>query len=95
MTRPWRRRLFAADGSEVAAVLAPRLARYQIDDLSDRYGQLYGTDRFVVSIGHGGGRCDVVVAEGELPAEFADLKLYQPRKRKSRAERGDPPDRGR
>jgi hypothetical protein len=78
MTRPWRRLLFDAAVSEVAAALAPRLARYQIEALSDQYGQVYGSDRFVVSIGHGGGRCDVVVAEGELPTEFADLKLYQP-----------------
>lgn len=92
MTRPWRRLLFDADVSEVAAVLAPRLAQYQIDDLSDQYGQIYGADRFVVSIGHEGGRCDVLVAEGELPAEFAGLKLYQPRQRTSKAEPDAAPD---
>jgi hypothetical protein len=86
MTRPWRRLLFAADNREVAAVLAPRLARYRIDDLSDQYGQVYGTDRFAVGIGDRGRQCDVLVAEGELPAEFADLKLDRPPKPKSRVE---------
>jgi hypothetical protein len=78
MTRPWRRLLFAAHVLDVAAILAPRLARCRIDELSDQHGQVYGTDRFVVSIGHEGGRCDVVIAEGEIPPEFADLQLYQP-----------------
>jgi hypothetical protein len=94
MTRPWRRLPFAADNSEVAAVLAPRLARYRIDDLSDQYGQVYGTDRFVVGIGDGGRQCDVLVTEGELPEQFADLKLWEPPGQKKPAEPGAAPDRG-
>jgi hypothetical protein len=77
-TRPWRGLLFAEETPKVAAILAPRLANYRIDALSDQYGQVFGSDRFAVSIGHGGGRCDVLVADGELPTEFADLKLYKP-----------------
>ncbi len=86
MTRSWRRLLLADDPREVTAVLLPRLASYRINALSDDFGQMYGTERFVVSIGHLGCRCDIVIAEGELPGEFADLKLYQPRKRKRKAE---------
>jgi hypothetical protein len=81
-TRPWRRLLLADDPREVAAVLGPRLAACRIDALSDQYGQVYSTDRFVVSIGRQGERCEVVVAEGELPAELADLKLRKPRGRR-------------
>jgi hypothetical protein len=82
MTRPWRRLEFVKDAPAVAGVLAPRLSGCRIDALSDQYGQVYGTERYVVSIGRQGERCDVVVAEGELPAEFADLKLRKPRGRK-------------
>jgi hypothetical protein len=94
MSRPWRRLQFSAENSEVSAVLAPRLTRYRIDDLSDQYAQVYGTDRFVAGIGDGGQQCDVLVADGELPAEFADLELDQPPKQKSRAEPEAAPDRG-
>jgi hypothetical protein len=82
MTRPWRRLLFTKDAPEVAAVLAPRLAGCRIDALSDQYAQVYGSERFVVSIGRQGERCDVLVAEADLPAEFADLKFRKPRGRK-------------
>ena len=86
MTRSWRRLQFAAGNSEVSAVLAPRLARYRIDDLSDQYAQVYGTDRFVVGIGDSGQQCDVLVAKGELTSEFADLILDQAPEQTSRAE---------
>jgi hypothetical protein len=33
----------------------------------------------VAGIGDSGQQCDVLVTEGELPAEFADLKVLQPR----------------
>ena len=78
VTRPWRRLRFAAGTSEVSAVLASRLARYRIADLSDQYAQVYGTDRFVAGIGDSGQQCDVLVAHGELPPEFADLVLDRP-----------------
>ena len=72
--------MFAADNPEVSALLAPRLARYRVDDLSDQYAQVYGTDRFAVEIGDGGQQCDVLVAEGQLPPEFADLAPDPPPK---------------
>lgn len=78
MTRPWHRLRFAADNPEVSAVLAPRLARFRIDDLSDRYARVYGSERFVVGIGDSGQQCDVLVAEGEPAPEFADLVLDRP-----------------
>jgi len=70
------------------AVLATRLARFRIDDLSDQYAQVYGTERFVVGIGDNGQQCDVLVAEGERTPEFADLVLDQPPEPTSRAEPG-------
>lgn len=79
MTRPWRRLLLDDDPREIISVLGPRLAGCRIDALSDEYGQVYGTERFVVSIGHRGGRCDVLVTDGELPTEFAGLTVRQPR----------------
>jgi hypothetical protein len=92
MTRPWRQLLFVDAAPKVAAVLAPRLAHYRIDALSDQYGQIFGTDRFAVNIGDGGWQCDVLVVESELPGEFADIKLRQPGKQRSKAERAAPPD---
>ena len=38
------------------------------------------TERFVVSLGSLRARCDVLVAEGKLPTEFADLRVLQPRR---------------
>jgi hypothetical protein len=89
-TRPCEQLSLPGDPTKVAAALASTLARYRIDALSDEYGQVYGTDRFVVSIGQGGGRCIVLVAEGEWPAELADLKPRKPRKQKSKAAPGAP-----
>jgi hypothetical protein len=85
MTRKWRQVRFAADNPRVAATLARRLVNFRIDDLSDQHGQVYGTDRFAVSSGHNGQRCNVLAIEGELPEEFADLDLYRPPKQKSKA----------
>jgi hypothetical protein len=80
MTHRWHRLMFAADNPEVSAVLARRLAGYRIDDLSDQYAQVYGTDWFAAGIGDSGQQCDVLVAEGKLLPEFADLILDQPPK---------------
>ncbi len=81
-TRPWRRLQLADDPSDVIPVLIARLAGDRIDALSDEYGEVYGTERFAVSVGHirhKGGRCYVLVADGELPREFANLKIREPR----------------
>lgn len=78
MTRPWRHLLLADDPQVLAPILRARLAGCRIDALSDDLGQVYGTERFAVSIVHQGGRCDVLVSDGELPREFADLKVLPP-----------------
>lgn len=67
-----------SDTVKTARVLAKKLAAHRVDALCDDYGQVYGSDRFAVSIGQGGGRCVVLVAEGEWPAELADLKPRKP-----------------
>ena len=85
MSHPWHRLEFSAENSKVSTILLPRLTRYRINDLSDKYAQVYGTDQFVVGIGDSGQQCDVLVAEGELPPEFADLVLDQPPEQTNRA----------
>jgi hypothetical protein len=84
-TRAWKKLPLPGDPRKRSAGLAQQLARYRIDALSDEYGQVYGTERFVVSIGRRGQRLIGVVAEGEWPAELADLKP-RARKQKSKAE---------
>src|SRR5262249_20761021 len=64
----------AADPKWLADVLVPRLTGYRVPELSDEYGQVYATDRFVVSVGQQGQRYHVLVAEGALPAELADFQ---------------------
>jgi hypothetical protein len=78
MTRPWRRLQFVAKTANVAAVLASRLASYRIGDLSDQYGEVFGSERFVVSVARDGRRCDAVIAEGDIPEEFSGLPLREP-----------------
>jgi hypothetical protein len=55
----------------LAQVLLPRLTQYLVPELSDRFGQVYATDRFIVSVGLKGQRYHVLIAEGESPAELA------------------------
>jgi hypothetical protein len=85
-SRPCEQPSLPADPTKISAALESKLARHRIDALSDQYSQVYGTERFAVSIGQGGGRCTVLVAQGEWPEELADLKPRKPRGQKSKAE---------
>lgn len=64
----------AADPKWLAEVLLPRLTQHRVPELSDEYGQIYASDRFAVSVGQSGERYHVLVAEGALPAELADIQ---------------------
>lgn len=66
--------LVGAAPETLAEVLLPRLAEYRIDVLSDQYGEVYASERFVVSVGQQGQRYHVLVAKGELPPELADVQ---------------------
>jgi hypothetical protein len=72
-----RRVSLTADPDELAAVLLPRLADRRIAALSDQYGQVYATDRLVVSVGQEGRRYHAVVVDGELPPELAGLSVWE------------------
>jgi hypothetical protein len=77
-TRAWRSLQPAEPEHEVGPRLIERLAGYRQAELCDAYNEVFGCEAFVVSVARDGRRCTILIAQGEHPDEFADIRPYQP-----------------